>query len=171
MGADDKTNDIIARGRGMIRITILATVIMFFGFAQALAVLPEEQLSDPVLEQRARAVSKNLRCVVCQNQSIDDSNAELAADMRKLVRARIVAGDTNEQVTQYIVERYGNFVLLRPPLKKSTMALWFGPLGFILIGGFVFWQSSKRDRSNPSQTGKNTDNDPQLDEIMKNFRK
>jgi len=99
----------------MIRITILVTIIMVFGFNQALAVLPGEQLSDPVLEQRAREVSKNLRCVVCQNQSIDDSNAELAGDMRKLVRARILAGDSNQQVTQSIVDRYGTFVLLRPP--------------------------------------------------------
>ncbi|MCF6292764.1 MAG: cytochrome c-type biogenesis protein CcmH [Robiginitomaculum sp.] len=156
----------------MTRITILAIVMLFFGFGQALAVLPEEQLSDPILEQRAREVSKNLRCVVCQNQSIDDSNAELAADMRKLVRARIVAGDSNEQVTQYIVDRYGSFVLLRPPLKRSTFALWFGPLGFVLVGGLVFWQNAKRTHSKSSQSPKTKiEKNPQIDEIMKNFRK
>ncbi|MBL1429915.1 cytochrome c-type biogenesis protein CcmH [Oceanicaulis sp. AH-315-P02] len=142
----------------MIRIITFVIIIMFLGLTQALAVLPGEQLSDPVLEQRAREVSKNLRCVVCQNQSIDDSNAELAADMRKLVRARILAGDSNEQVTQYIVDRYGSFVLLRPPLKKSTFALWFGPLGFVLVGGFVFWQTSRRThkQSNESLDNKTT---------------
>ncbi|MBL4617396.1 MAG: cytochrome c-type biogenesis protein CcmH [Robiginitomaculum sp.] len=156
----------------MTRILILFTIIISFGFNQALAVLPHEQLSDPVLEQRAREVSKNLRCVVCQNQSIDDSNAQLAADMRKLVRARIVAGDSNEQVTQHIVDRYGNFVLMRPPLKQSTFALWFGPLGFVLIGGLVFWQSSKRNRSASKQNPKTKiAQDPQIDEIMKKLRK
>ena len=92
--------------------------------------------------------------------------------MRKLVRARILAGDSNQQVTQYTVDRYGTFVLLRPPLKKSTFALWFGPLGFVLFGGLVFWQSAKRIRSKSSQSPKTKiQKDPQIDEIMKNFRR
>ncbi|MBF0095575.1 MAG: cytochrome c-type biogenesis protein CcmH, partial [Alphaproteobacteria bacterium] len=100
------------------------------------AVEPREMLSDPALEARAREVSLELRCVVCQNQSIDDSNAELAHDMRVLVRKRIAAGDSNPQVIQYLVDRYGDFVTLKPPFKASTLVLWFGPL--LLLAAAVF---------------------------------
>ncbi|NQU57319.1 MAG: cytochrome c-type biogenesis protein CcmH [Rhodospirillales bacterium] len=103
----------------------------------ALAVEPSEILDDPVLEQRAREISKGLRCVVCQNQSIDDSNADLARDMRVLVRERLVAGDSNQQVLDYMVSRYGDFVLLKPPFKLTTYALWFGPLLIVGLGIFV----------------------------------
>jgi len=102
-----------------------------------LAVDPDEQLADPVLEARARAVSKTLRCVVCQSQSIDDSNASLAKDLRIIVRERIAAGDTNAQVTAYVVERYGDYVLLAPPLRGRTLLLWAAPLLFLLVGGGV----------------------------------
>ena len=110
-------------------------------FAMALpfaahAVEPDEILADPALEQRAREVGKKLRCVVCQNQSIDDSNAELARDMRILVRERIQAGDTNAEVIAYMVDRYGDFVLLDPPFKTSTYVLWIGP-GVIAILGIA----------------------------------
>lgn len=90
-------------------------------------------LSDPKLEARARTVSKELRCLVCQNESIDDSDADLAHDLRVLVRQRILAGDSNEQVKQYIVARYGNYVLLKPPFDAETYLLWFGPL-ILLVG-------------------------------------
>jgi len=96
------------------------------------AVNPDEMLKDPVLEARAREISKDLRCLVCQNQSIDDSDADLARDLRILVRERLVAGDSNRQVIDYVVSRYGDFVLLRPPFKAATYALWLGPL---LIAG------------------------------------
>ncbi|MGB8274778.1 MAG: cytochrome c-type biogenesis protein [Alphaproteobacteria bacterium] len=102
----------------------------------ALAVEPSEMLSDPALEARARDISKNLRCLVCQNQSIDDSNATLAHDLRVLVRQRLEAGDTNEQAVQYIVNRYGDFVLLRPPIEPDTYALWFGP-PVLLVGAVI----------------------------------
>ena len=94
----------------------------------ALAVEPDEILSDAKLEARARAISAGLRCLVCQNQSIDDSNAPLAHDLRVLVRERVAAGDSNKQAIDYIVQRYGNFVLLKPPLQMDTVLLWFGPL-------------------------------------------
>lgn len=99
------------------------------------AVLPEEQLADPVLEARAREISRELRCVVCQNQSIDDSDAPLAADLRAIVRERLTAGDTNEEVMAYIVARYGNFVLLKPPLELQTILLWSAPLLVLIPGG------------------------------------
>jgi cytochrome c-type biogenesis protein CcmH len=102
--------------------------------ATLLAVQPDEMLADPALEARAREVSRELRCVVCQNESIDDSNAELAHDLRLLVRERIAAGDSNRQVIDYVVSRYGDFVLLRPPLKAETWALWFGPAAVFALG-------------------------------------
>lgn len=98
------------------------------------AVLPSEILKDSALEERAREISKGLRCLVCQNQSIDDSDATLARDLRVLVRERLVAGDSNDQVTDYVVSRYGDFVLLKPPFKTSTLVLWIGPFVFLLIG-------------------------------------
>ncbi len=98
------------------------------------AVLPDERLADPALEARARQISKELRCVVCQNQSIDDSDATLAHDLRLLVRERLVAGDSDAEVKDYLVDRYGSFVLLRPPLGAETLALWFGPLAVVLLG-------------------------------------
>ena len=101
----------------------------------ALAVLPDEQLADPALEARARQISQGLRCVVCQNQSIDDSDAALAADLRLIVRERLLAGDTDEQAFAYIVDRYGSFVLLKPPLDAETILLWLAPLLVLVPGG------------------------------------
>jgi len=107
----------------------------------ALAVEPGEVLKDPALEKRARDISKRLRCLVCQNQSIDDSDAGLARDLRVLVRERLTAGDSDEKVVAFVVARYGDFVLLRPPVKPATFVLWFGPLLILLLAGagvFVF---------------------------------
>jgi cytochrome c-type biogenesis protein CcmH len=98
------------------------------------AVEPDEMLSDPALEARARALSQGLRCLVCQNESIDDSAAPLAHDIRVLVRERIKAGDTDQQVIDFLVARYGEFVLLKPPLSWHTVALWGLPPGLLLIG-------------------------------------
>ena len=114
-------------------VLVLAVLTPF----AAQAVEPSEVLADPALESRARELGKGLRCVVCQNQSIDESNAELARDMRVLVRDRIVAGDSNAQVMDYMVDRYGDFVLLDPPFKASTVVLWVGP-GVIAVLG-LFW--------------------------------
>ncbi|MBC8792835.1 MAG: cytochrome C biogenesis protein CcmH [Tagaea sp. CACIAM 22H2] len=112
----------------------------------ALAVLPSERLADPALEARARALSLELRCQVCQNQSIDDSNAPLAADLRRLVRERLVAGDSDAGVLDYVVRRYGDYVLLRPPMREDTALLWFGPLAILIAGGigaFVYLRRRK----------------------------
>ena len=101
------------------------------------AVQPEEMLSDPALEARARVISQDLRCPVCQNQSIDDSDADLAHDLRVLVRQRLEKGDSDDAVKQYIVNRYGDYVLLTPPFKKSTFILWTGPLLLLLFSLFT----------------------------------
>jgi cytochrome c-type biogenesis protein CcmH len=101
--------------------------------APAFAVLPDERLADPALEARARALGQELRCPVCQNQAIDDSSSELARDLRILVRERLVAGDSDAAVLEYLRSRYGDFVLLRPPVTPATYLLWFGPAA--LLGG------------------------------------
>ncbi len=105
----------------------------------AAVVSPDEMLDDPALEARARALSKQLRCLVCQNESIDESNADLARDLRKIVRERLVAGDTDQEVVGYLTARYGDFVLLNPPVKPLTWALWFGPIVLLLLGGLAAW--------------------------------
>jgi cytochrome c-type biogenesis protein CcmH len=111
----------------------------------ALAVTPDEILKDPVLEQRARVLSQELRCMVCQNQSIDDSDAPLAKDLRLLVRERLVKGDSDRQVLDYLVARYGAFVLLKPPLEISTLLLWGLP-PLALLGGIVTLLAMARRR-------------------------
>lgn len=124
----------------MKRLTFLLCAVLLAS-ATAFAVEPDEMLRDPALEARARVISKELRCVVCQNQTIDDSNARLARDLRRLVRKRLLAGDSNDEVVAYIVGRYGDFVLLRPPFKPATYVLWFGPAAVFLFGAvavFVF---------------------------------
>jgi len=111
----------------MLGLSITATA--------AHAVLPNEQLSDPRLESRARAISQELRCVVCQNQTIDDSDAELAHDLRLLLRERLLKGDSDEQAKAFIVKRYGTYVLLQPPFRQETLVLWLGPLLVLIAGG------------------------------------
>ncbi|MGF1474779.1 MAG: cytochrome c-type biogenesis protein [Geminicoccaceae bacterium] len=99
------------------------------------ATSPDEVLEDPALEARARALGKELRCLVCQNQSIDDSDAELAQDLRALVRERLVAGDSDAEIKAFLTARYGDFVLLKPPMAPGTYLLWFAPLVLLIIGG------------------------------------
>jgi len=105
----------------------------------AFAVQPDEILSDPALELRARALSKELRCMVCQNQSIDDSDAPLARDLRILLRERLRTGDTDQQVLDFLVTRYGEFVLLRPPFSSHTAVLWFTPAGILVVGAISLY--------------------------------
>jgi cytochrome c-type biogenesis protein CcmH len=114
---------------------ILLLILLGWPLA-AQAVQPDEMLSDPQLELRARALSRELRCMVCQNQSIDDSEAPLARDLRVLVRERLRAGDSDSQVLNFLVARYGAFVLLRPPFEWHTALLWLAPLAVLLAGGF-----------------------------------
>ncbi|MCB9949272.1 MAG: cytochrome c-type biogenesis protein CcmH [Rhodospirillaceae bacterium] len=130
-------------------VAILA--VLFLPWAPALAVEPAEMLDDPVLEARARDISQELRCLVCQNQSIDDSNAPLAADLRVLVRERLAAGDSDDQVMAFVTSRYGDFVRLRPPVQDNTYILWFGPAVVLLAGVaiLVFTTSRRRRRPEP----------------------
>ena len=118
---------------------ILAPLLGLLWTAPAWAVNPDEMLADPVLEKRAREISKGLRCLVCQNQSIDDSDADLAKDLRIIVRNRLKAGDSDGAVVDYVVARYGDWVLMKPPFKITTALLWLGPgLIFLLMAGGVF---------------------------------
>ena len=117
----------------------------------ALAVLPNEQLSDPKLEARARAISTQLRCVVCQNQTIDDSDADLAHDLRVLLRQRLKAGDSDQQAIAFIANRYGDYVLLKPPFDAETLLLWLGPLLALVAGGVgVGFYLKRRCDSHPT---------------------
>lgn len=122
-----------------------AALIVALSFAApALAVEPEEKLADPALEARAREISKDLRCVVCQNQSIDESDASIAADMRKLVRARLEAGDSNDEVRDVLVASYGEYVLLTPKFSLSNAFIWGAPLVALLIGGVWYLRRTGR---------------------------
>jgi len=131
----------------MLRIVLLAFLFLSQTINQAGAVEPDEILDDPVLEARARAISRQLRCVVCQSENIDDSNAPLAKDMRLLVRERLQEGGTDQEVLDFFVERYGAYVLLKPPLQKNTIILWVAPLGFLVVAGcavfLIFRQREK----------------------------
>jgi len=125
-----------------MRLLLLGLLLMGWALP-ALAVEPDEVLKDPALESRARTISKELRCLVCQNESIDDSQADLAKDLRLLVRERIVAGDSDGEVKDYLVARYGEFVLLKPPFNPGTYLLWSAPFLTIALGGFVIWRRLK----------------------------
>ncbi|MGY3130154.1 cytochrome c-type biogenesis protein CcmH [Bradyrhizobium sp. USDA 4501] len=130
---------------------VLAAVLML-GAMPARAVLPDEVMADPGKEARARELSKELRCMVCQNQSIDDSEAPLARDLRLLVRERISAGDSDGQVIDFLVARYGEFVLLKPRLNEHTLLLWLTPPLALLLGGFALWRLGRR-KANPAAGG------------------
>lgn len=117
----------------LLKELFACVVVMFLITSNSLAVLPEEILKDPELEARARVISQDLRCLVCQNQSIDDSNAPLAKDLRVIVRERLTAGFSNEQIFDYLVSRYGNYVLLKPPLQADTFLLWASPFIMLVI--------------------------------------
>ena len=133
----------------------------------ALAVEPGEMLSDPALEARARTLSRELRCVVCQNQSIDDSAAEVAHDMRRAVRERLVAGDTDGQVIDYMVARYGDFVLLDPPFKPRTLVLWLGAPSLLLIAAAGLWLAARRRHVPAAPSALSDDERARLDELLK----
>ena len=117
-----------------MRLTALVLLALLAVQPALAATSPDEILPDPALEARARALGKELRCLVCQNQSIDDSDADLAKDLRRVVRERLVAGDSDREVLDFLVTRYGDFVLLEPPFKPSTWLLWLGPLAIVVAG-------------------------------------
>ena len=128
-------------------LALLFAVGVMVGASTAYAVQPDEIMSDPAMELRARNLSRELRCMVCQNQSIDDSEAPLARDLRILVRERIAAGDSDTQVLDFLVARYGEFVLLKPRLERQTLLLWLLPPLALTGGAFALWIHNRRRRS------------------------
>src|SRR5271168_1694022 len=132
------------------RLLLVAALLVAVGAASAWAVEPAERLADPALEAHARTISQELRCLVCQNQSIDESNADLAHDLRVLVRKRLAAGDTDQQVLDYIVARYGVFVLLDPPFEPVTWLLWLMPPALVLGAGGLLLLRARRRRPDPA---------------------
>ena len=128
----------------MRALALLGLLFVLFSPLAARAVEPDEILPDPVLEARARAISAGLRCMVCQNESIDDSEADLAKDLRILVRERLKAGDSDDQIRAYLVQRYGDFILLKPPFEWATLLLWLGPALVLVLGAGASYVAARR---------------------------
>jgi cytochrome c-type biogenesis protein CcmH len=130
-----------------------AAALLLMLFATAATAADADVFSDPATEARARALQKELRCMVCQGESLDESNAPLAADLRRIIRERIAAGETDAQIKTFLVARYGDFILMNPPLRTDTFLLWFGPILLLLLGGtavaIVVLHSRRRARQNP----------------------
>ncbi len=143
----------------------LAMIMTMAGTAQA--VDPSERLADPAQEARARDISKVLRCLVCQNESIDESGADLAHDIRVLLRQRIAAGDSDAQAVQYIVNRYGQFVLLKPPVEPATYVLWFGPPLLLAAGAIILFVRSRRRAGVATPLPLNAEERNRLDALLK----
>jgi len=150
----------------MIR-RLVYVVLLLLSASPVFAVNPDEVLADPALEARARALSAQLRCMVCQNQSIDDSNAELAKDLRVLVREQITAGDSDEAVIDYVVSRYGEFVLLKPRLETKTLLLWGAPIVLLLAGAAVMIVSARRRSGRATGTPLSAEERARLDAVLK----
>ena len=158
-----------------LRLVSIAAVLVGALLTPALAVNPDEVLADPTLEARARAISAELRCMVCQNQSIDDSNAELAKDLRVLVRERLTAGDSDQQVMDYIVSRYGDFVLLKPRMGVNTILLWGMPVFLLLVGGLVILRQMSPRRTSQAAPPLTEDEQKklqtQVQDLLKEYEK
>ncbi|MBC7908832.1 MAG: cytochrome c-type biogenesis protein CcmH [Rhodospirillaceae bacterium] len=151
-----------------MRRFVLAAMLMVLS-APAIAVDPSEMLPDPKQEERAQDLGKGLRCMVCQSESIEDSNADLAKDLRIIVRERIAKGETDDQVRKFVVDRYGDYVLLKPPFKASTLILWVGPFVLLLAGIVaVFGFYRRRGTAAPAQPAPLTPEEKRrLDALLK----
>ncbi len=151
-----------------MRAYVLAIMLLLAGLTPAGAVLPDEILDDPVLEARARELSQEIRCLVCQNENIDSSNADLARDLRILVRERLVAGDSDDDVKAFLVARYGDFVLFNPPVKPETYLLWFGPALIVLlgVGGVIAYFVRRRRNNEAAPVPLSTDERQRLERIL-----
>lgn len=145
---------------------VLALLLLVFA-SPAFAVDPSEVLPDPALETRAREIGRALRCVVCQNQSIDDSNAEVARDMRRAVRERLVAGDNDAAVFDFMVARYGDYVLLNPPFKARTLILWLGAPLVLLIAGSALLLAARRRKAVVAPQPLSDEEQRRLDSLLK----
>jgi cytochrome c-type biogenesis protein CcmH len=151
----------------MMRLALVIIALLIS--APALSVQPEEMLADPVLEARARAISKEVRCLVCRNESIDDSNAGLARDLRLLVRERLTAGDSDAEVLNYLVERYGEFVLLKPRFSIANAALWLaGPAAFLIgLIAIIAYLRTRRPHAAANEAPLSDAEKQRLDDILK----
>lgn len=147
---------------------LLAVLFLMLATAVA-AVEPDEILDDPVLEARAREISKDIRCVVCQNEPIDSSNAGVARDLRLLIRERLVAGDSDAEVVQYLVDRYGDYVLFNPPFKPTTYALWLAPFALMGIGVLAAGVALRRRRSGAGAATLSTEDEAQVAALMARY--
>lgn len=146
---------------------ILTAFLLLMALAgPVFAVNPDEMLKDPALEARARAISKELRCLVCRNENIDESNAGLAHDLRVLLRERLTAGDTDQQAIDYIVARYGEFVLLDPPAKGVNWVLWLSGPGVLLLGGALAWVTLRRRARTPESDGLSAEEQARVARLM-----
>ncbi len=148
------------------RLLALALAAALVPSGGALAVQPDEVLKDPVAESRARKLSAELRCLVCQNESIDDSNAPLAKDLRLLVRERITAGDSDEQIRTFLVQRYGEFVLLRPPFSVRTLVLYGAPFATLALGGWLIFRRSRRQTAPVTAAALSDEEKARLDRLI-----
>ena len=130
------------------RFTLLILSIFFIHLSinTSYTIEPDEILENKKYEIRARNISKNIRCMVCQNQSIDDSNASLAKDLRILIRSQILIGKSDKEIYEFLTERYGDFILLKPPIKTSTLALWFLPMFFLIFGVLIIFSYNKKSK-------------------------
>ena len=150
-----------------MRALILSACLALTPMA-ALAVQPDEMLSDPALEARARAISHNLRCPVCQGESIDDSNAPISRDLRLVVRERLVAGDSDDEVIDFIVARYGEFVLFTPRAQGANLLLWLAGPALLLVGGAgAFVYTRRRSTARPATEGLTAEEEARLAELLK----
>jgi cytochrome c-type biogenesis protein CcmH len=156
--------------KSSFRLLMLSMLLAPFLVLSATAVFIEEKLKDPVLEARALEISAEIRCLVCQNQSILDSNAELAKDLRQIVRERIALGESDEEVRGFLVDRYGDWVLLNPPFKISTVFLWLGPAVIFILGAFamvVFLRGRNRLVEDESRTKLSTTEEAEVNRLLK----
>ena len=132
--------------KNLLSIVIIFVMIQFIS-KNSYSVEPEEFLQNPKQEMRARNISKNIRCLVCQNESIDDSSAPLAKDLRTLIRIKVQENDTDEEIYKFLTDRYGDFILLKPPFKISTFLLWSLPFVFVIIGIFILFIHNKKSKT------------------------
>jgi cytochrome c-type biogenesis protein CcmH len=145
--------------------SVLAALLALAVAAPACAIEPQEQLPNPALEARARTLGQELRCLVCQNESIDDSNADLARDLRTIVRERLTAGDSDQQVLGFVTARYGDYVLLRPPIRAGTLVLWFGPV-VLLVAAIIAMMLLRRHRAKAEPAPLSSEEDRRLARLL-----
>lgn len=149
-----------------MRYILLPLVFMFLSVTAYAIGVDKDRLEDPVMEARAQVIMKKLRCLVCQNQSITDSDASLAGDLRSIVREQVKAGKSEREILNFMTDRYGDWVLLKPPIKASTIVLWFGPLILLLVGGYLVYRYVARRPENLAPEPLSAEEQKNLKRIM-----